>query len=339
MELERIANINLIYQNMQDEESKDIFEARLFMHYDDRREFWNKVKRDKKWFFHGFNDKEYVVFGVGTMGQYISDILLTCGKRTVVYVDNNSIFYEKKVNGIRVISPQEYVSDFADVKIVMCSRKYQDSMIRQLMDLGVNKEKIIREENVCAFYGIQYFDVFKPQKNEIFVDAGAFDMGTTSDFIEWCNNDYEQIYVFEPDKSNIQKCRKWIYDKNDERIQLIDKGTYDFEGSVSFNSTGDGGAAITDKAGDTIDVTTIDNIVDGKRVSYIKMDVEGSELETLKGAEKTIRKYKPRLAVCVYHKPLDIIELPIYILQLNPDYKFYMRHYASNYCETVLYAY
>lgn len=68
------------------------------------------------------------------------------------------------------------------------------------------------------------------------------------------------------------------------------------------------------------------------------MDVEGSETESLYGARKTIEKYKPRLAVCVYHKALDFIEIPLLLLEMNPDYKFSFRHYASNLCETVLYA-
>ena len=68
------------------------------------------------------------------------------------------------------------------------------------------------------------------------------------------------------------------------------------------------------------------------------MDVEGAELSTLKGAKETIKKYKPRLAVCVYHKLEDILEIPQYILSLDPSYRLYMRNYESFGLETVLYA-
>ena len=73
-------------------------------------------------------------------------------------------------------------------------------------------------------------------------------------------------------------------------------------------------------------------------VTYIKLDIEGAELEALKGAKKIIQKYKPRLAVCIYHKKEDLIEIPQYLKELVPEYKFYVRHYSNTTWETVLYA-
>lgn len=83
---------------------------------------------------------------------------------------------------------------------------------------------------------------------------------------------------------------------------------------------------------------SLDEIVKDEKVSYIKMDIEGSELNALKGAKNVIKRDRPRLAICIYHKPEDILELPLYILDLVPEYKFYIRHYCSCMWETVLYA-
>ena len=68
------------------------------------------------------------------------------------------------------------------------------------------------------------------------------------------------------------------------------------------------------------------------------MKKEGAELEALKGAAKTIKKYKPKLAVCLYHKVPDIIKLPLFVLNLIPDYKLYIRHWTNGRTETVLLA-
>lgn len=68
------------------------------------------------------------------------------------------------------------------------------------------------------------------------------------------------------------------------------------------------------------------------------MDIEGSELAALRGAEKTIKKSKPKLAICVYHKPEDLITIPQFISSLVPEYKFFLRHHQYISWDTVLYA-
>jgi FkbM family methyltransferase len=91
----------------------------------------------------------------------------------------------------------------------------------------------------------------------------------------------------------------------------------------------------------TISTTTIDKLVeDGtvSRVDFIKMDIEGSELDALRGAEQTIREYCPRLAISLYHRPEDFIAIPLWIDQLGCGYKFHLEHYSIHHEETVLYA-
>ena len=82
----------------------------------------------------------------------------------------------------------------------------------------------------------------------------------------------------------------------------------------------------------------MDDCLEGKRVTYIKMDIEGEEYEALEGAKKVITEQKPKLAVCIYHKAFDIFKLPRLILEMNPEYLFYLRHYSFEGGETVLYA-
>ena len=87
-----------------------------------------------------------------------------------------------------------------------------------------------------------------------------------------------------------------------------------------------------------ISTVAIDDVVDGEEVSFIKLDVEGAELKALQGAARTIRTFRPRLAISVYHKPEDIIEILEYILSLHDDYRLYIRHYQMSSCETIVYA-
>lgn len=55
-------------------------------------------------------------------------------------------------------------------------------------------------------------------------------------------------------------------------------------------------------------LTKIDSFVKNEnlnRVNFIKMDIEGSEIEAIKGAKDVIKKFKPRMAICAYHHPED----------------------------------
>ena len=68
------------------------------------------------------------------------------------------------------------------------------------------------------------------------------------------------------------------------------------------------------------------------------MDIEGAELEALRGAAKTIRRCKPKLAICVYHRREDLITIPQFIKSISSGYKLYLRGHLYCPSEVVLYA-
>lgn len=90
--------------------------------------------------------------------------------------------------------------------------------------------------------------------------------------------------------------------------------------------------------GVTVQAESIDNVLRGEKATFIKMDLEGAELMALEGAAFTIKKYKPRLAICIYHNPMDIYRIPLLLMSYRDDYVFYIRHYTTCIYETVLYA-
>lgn len=150
---------------------------------------------------------------------------------------------------------------------------------------------------------------------------------------------YKKIYVWDPDEVNLKQLRKNI--RKYDNVVCIPCGMWSKQDELRFNSTGGGDSSITeDNAADlqTIKVDSIDNVCAGDKVTFIKMDIEGSEQEALRGAVNVIRRDKPRLAICVYHKFEDLYEIPFWIKQTVPEYKIYMRHHSDEVAETVVYA-
>jgi hypothetical protein len=101
--------------------------------------------------------------------------------------------------------------------------------------------------------------------------------------------------------------------------------------------------ALKDNNHDSLEITTvsIDDFVHERnlpRVDFIKMDIEGAELSALKGAEKTIRAHKPRLAIAVYHRREDFIDISTYLNDLDVGYEFFLDHFTIYGEETVLFA-
>lgn len=119
---------------------------------------------------------------------------------------------------------------------------------------------------------------------------------------------------------------------------MYNAGLWSKNDTLKFTGDENSASTLADNGTINVNVVSLDEILNGQRVTFIKMDVEGAELEALKGAKESILQYRPRLAICIYHKPEDILEIPLYLQSLVPDYKFYIRHYSDYTIETVLYA-
>jgi len=125
-----------------------------------------------------------------------------------------------------------------------------------------------------------------------------------------------------------------------KRVTAIRAGVYKKSTTLSFNAEGGKGSAITNTAEHTVSipVRAIDDVPECHDATFIKMDVEGAELDALYGAKETILRNKPKLAICIYHYHRDFVEIPKWIHSLVPEYKLYVRHHAFSVNETVLYA-
>ena len=173
-------------------------------------------------------------------------------------------------------------------------------------------------------------------RGEFFADVGALDGSTTEYFLKHFEDGH--AYVLEPNPKQFQITRESLRDY--PQAELFPYGAYDKNTTLRFDPQegSEGGARVSESGDIEIEVRRLDDLLENRPVTFLKMDIEGSELAALRGAERIIREQRPKLAICVYHKPEDMWEIPSFILSCHPDYKLYLRHHSMLADETVLYA-
>ncbi len=349
---------------MIDDESKKLYDARMkylidrdFYDYSftvlDEERVW-KISQIDRAFENDNSINRIVVFGCGSEGKYVRKLLYRSkySDITTCYCDNNTKLWNTDIKtsvnndvvSTVVISPH-MINKNKDV-VIVASSQYCKQIFEQLINLLFPIKRIVYPQGIYGHHlygvtGFQYFDFFKPKKNEVFIDCGCLNGNTSLEFVKWCNNDYKSIVAFEPNQEMIDSCKSMFSRELFHDVELVTKGVWSSEDKLSFFVTEGvfmGGSRIKESGNRVIETTSIDNVLNGKEATFIKMDIEGSEYEGLIGAEKTIKSFSPRLALSIYHKPEDIIEIPYIVHKYNPQYRFAIRQYASNMQETVLYA-
>ncbi len=179
----------------------------------------------------------------------------------------------------------------------------------------------------------QYLEDFMHYDREIFVDAGGFDGDTTEEFCRRYPN-YQHVYFFEPSQRNMNAAKQRL--QSMANIEFKEIGLSDVSGELSFNADSGSASSVSLDGTETISVTTLDEAIPGP-VSFIKMDLEGWEMNALSGSVLHIKEFSPKLAISVYHSSRDFLRVPEFIKSINRDYKIYLRHYTQGWSETVMF--
>ncbi len=224
--------------------------------------------------------------------------------------------------------------------------EFGDETSRQHMAAFLNQRVSGEFELEHVWIENQYFcnDLVHIEDVTCFVDCGAYDGDS---FRSFCKN-YEQntgkkyggkAYLLEPAKDGFKKLSDAYSTAED--IKILQCGAWSEKATLRFAEKEQESTANKIVEGGKIEVPVdkIDNIISGQdKVGFLKMDIEGSELNALKGAEEVIKRDKPILAICVYHKKEDLVTIPQYIKAICPTYKLYLRSHERWCRELVLYA-
>lgn len=194
-----------------------------------------------------------------------------------------------------------------------------------------------------AVFTREYFNntisqAFERYSSGGYIDCGAYTGDTINGFINWNGGRYTKIFAFEPDSQNFSVLEKFVKQNGYENISLFNCGAWNEKTILTFQENGDAASKLSEDGNISLAVDFIDNVVDDTPINLIKMDIEGAELNALKGAVKTLKRWRPILTICVYHKPEDLITIPQFIKEIYGNCHFYLRkHWGLNLWEFVLY--
>jgi FkbM family methyltransferase len=196
---------------------------------------------------------------------------------------------------------------------------------------------------LCVPASETYFpeELVVPSTDEVFVDCGAFDGDSVREFIRRRGERFNRIIALEPDPKNIARLYASLAEYPESvrrRVEAIPVAAGSKRGKARFDASGTVGSSVETGGGIEVDIATLDETLEGRAPSYIKMDIEGSEPDAIAGATRILRNDAPVLAVCLYHRLEDLWQIPLQIRAANPDYRLFLRRYSDDCWEQVVYA-
>jgi FkbM family methyltransferase len=185
-------------------------------------------------------------------------------------------------------------------------------------------------------------DLLSLSPGEVFVDCGAFNGDSIGGFIQMTGGCSGRIYAVEADAANVRALGRFCAELPADvraRITVLPYAVGKEDGTVRFRAGALEGSKVA-QAGATVEVEcrSLDSAFEQERPTFIKMDIEGAELDALRGAAKTMARCHPVMAVCAYHKFDHLWIIPKLLKAGNPDYRVFLRRYAEDCWETVYYA-
>lgn len=182
-------------------------------------------------------------------------------------------------------------------------------------------------------------EIFDLNKCGVFLDGGAY-IGDTIEIAQKYIPNLRLIYAFEPNKETYKRL---IDNKRIKRtgVKYFNNGLGKQEGEFRFTND-DAGSRISDEGSEEIHVLSAGEFVSGldkdELPDFIKLDIEGAELDVIDSLDMFIARYKPDLAISIYHKLEDLWTIPLKLKLFCPEYHIYIRHQSNYYTETICYA-
>ncbi len=253
-----------------------------------------------------------------------------------------STLYAKKFS---ILAWTNYINDIINSRnrIIKCFNYLDDNDSKRTF-INILKYRLTLDrkhlKDIYNSFSDVYFDqeIIYLDKSEVFLDGGAYNGDTIKPFLKLTKKRFKKAFCFEPDLESYSLLKDYVRKElKNFKVKVLPYGLGKNEEIVYFTNEGNLQSKISNMGRTKVKLFPIDKYI-YEKFTFIKLDIEGYEKEALLGAKKTIKRDKPKLAVCVYHYQTDLWNIPLLIKKINPRYKIYLRHYNQFLFDTICYA-
>ena len=198
-------------------------------------------------------------------------------------------------------------------------------------------------DGLSAYKEITYFPRFLlPVINqEVFIDCGAFDGDTVQSLAAINAGAIGKVICFEPDPQNVEKLQHSLSNLDStirDRIIIYQNAVGKQREKLRFSATGSGASAISSQGTLEIEAISLDEVLANEAPTFIKMDIEGAEIDAIMGAREIIKNHSPILAISVYHQQDHLWRIPLLIKSMCQDYSFFLEPHLHDGQDVIFYA-
>ena len=265
-----------------------------------------------------------VLLSFGTARPDVLQLIENVAKRYPLYVPDVPVCGETLFDKAFFLTHEK---ELADARALLA-----DDSSRRIFDLTLAYKLTGRYDFLMAATDTQDSDrrILALDTVRRVADLGAYNGDTARELLAGAPLTY--ILAVEPDKRNFRKLSAWAETVVDCQIDCHCTAIFDAEGEAAFDASGNRNAGLCTGRADaenTVKTATVDALLAGEAVDYIKYDVEGAEAAALRGTAKTIAACRPRMKIACYHRSEDLFALPLLLADLAPDYRLYLTRRPS----------
>ncbi len=309
--------------------------------FDNNREKWgNKIQglevQSPKYEFSKYVDKDTAIIVSSNAYEYeiASELVEKYGvKPAQLFCNSNAVMEKYRFLPQKIKEHWMQIEKIAERFSDRESRQYYENYVKACL----TRDPLYYTNNPRSI-GVYEYDaedvVIGVQAGDVIADCGAYIGDTAKLFLEKTNKKCE-VYCFEPVYSNYKEMCEWVEKEKLNNVYPVNKGVgaqkcntkvYSSVEDTAQGSTGYERYCGIQKVVSDIQVDSLDNMLGEKKLTYIKMDIEGAEMSALRGASNLIKREKPQMLISAYHKIEDLWEIPEYVLKLIPEYKLFLGH-------------